>query len=141
MLASKGASAVLLILDELGWKRLESLYEHARSLGLDALIETSSGRDAVNIASSFPEAAVGINARNLQNLEVSFERLLSEIRYASERIPSHTILVAESSMDSVDKVIAAMKAGAHAVLIGTWFMKQPGAPRSLYTALAEAKQG
>lgn len=140
LLASHGAAAVLLILDELGWKRLESLYEHARGIGLDALIETSSGRDAVEVASSYPDAAVGINARNLQTLELSFEKLLAELRYAAERISSSTMLVAESSMDSVEKVLEAMKAGARAVLIGTWFMKEPGAAARLHSALLEVKQ-
>ena len=141
LLASHGAAAVLLILDELGWKKLETLYEYARSLGLDALIETSSGRDAVEAASSYPDAAVGINARNLQTLELSFERLLDELRYAAERVPGSTILVAESSMDSVEKVVEAMKAGAKAVLIGTWFMKEPDAAARLHSALLGAKQG
>ncbi len=139
-LAEHGAAAVLLILDELGWRRLEALYEHARGLGLDALIETSSGRDAVEVASSYPEAAVGINARNLQTLDLSFERLLGELRYAAERIGGDVVLVAESSIDSVEKAVEAARAGAKAVLIGTWFMREPDAPRRLRDALEAAKQ-
>ncbi len=138
--AAKGASAALLILDELGWKRLEELYEAARSLGLEALIETSNARDAVEVARSYPEAAVGINARNLQSLELSFERLLGEVRRAAEEAPSGAVIVAESGVDSVEKALAAMEAGARAVLIGTWFMRDPSAAERLAEALKQRVQ-
>ncbi len=130
-----GASATLLILDELGWKRLDELYDEARRVGLEALIETSGWRDAVEVAASYPEAVVGINARNLETLELSFERLVEEVRRASERLPTNTLLVAESSVDSVEKAVRLREAGANAVLIGTWFMKRPEAARELDEAL------
>ncbi len=131
-----GASATLLILDQLGWERLDQLYSEAKRLGLEALIETSRWRDAVEIAASYPEAVVGINARNLETLELSFERLVEEVRRASERLPSGALLVAESSVDSVEKALKLREAGAHAVLIGTWFMRRPEAARELHEALS-----
>ncbi|AEM39251.1 Indole-3-glycerol-phosphate synthase [Pyrolobus fumarii 1A] len=135
--ADAGASAVLLILDQLGWRRLDELYSEARSMDLDALIETSSWRDAVEVASSYPEAAVGINARNLRTLELSFEKLLDDIRKAADRIGEKTMLVAESSVDAVEKALVLKDAGAKAVLVGTWFMRDPDAARRLSEELAK----
>ncbi len=133
-----GASAALLILDQLGWKRLDQLYSTLRSLDLEALIETSGWRDAVEVAHSYPEAAVGINARDLRTLELSFARLLDEVRRAAERVEG-AMLVAESSIDSVEKAIAVREAGAKAVLIGTWFMREPGAAEKLDKELRGAE--
>ncbi|KSW12428.1 hypothetical protein CF15_06795 [Pyrodictium occultum] len=121
-----GASAALLILDMLGWRRLDALYQEARSLGLEALIETTSAGPAVEAMNSYPEALVGINARNLETLEVSYRRLLEEIARAAERKPSRALLVAESSIDSPGKALELARAGADALLIGTWAMKSPG---------------
>ncbi len=135
-----GASAVLLILDMLGWRRLEELYEEARGLGLEALIETTDWRCAVEAMNSFPGALVGINARNLETLEVSFERLLEEVRRASAEKPSGGLLVAESSVDSVEKARRLAEAGADALLIGTWSMKNPGELRGLPAALRGARE-
>ncbi len=138
---SLGASAVLLILDMLGWRRLGELYEEARGLGLEVLIETSSAGDAVDAMASFPEALVGINARNLRSLELSFERLLGEIEKAVTSKPSGALLVAESGIDSVEKAVAAARAGADALLIGTWASTRPREVAALPERLRGVKGG
>lgn len=121
-----GASAALLILDMLGWRGLDRLYEDAKSVGLEVLIETHDAESAIDVMSSYPASMVGINARNLETLEVSHQRLLAEIRRAAEHKPADVILVAESGIDSPGKALEASKAGADALLIGTWAMKDPG---------------
>jgi len=126
-----GTSAALLILDMLGWRRLDALYQEARSLGLEALIETHRAEDAVEAMNSYAEALVGINARNLETLEISYQRLLRETARAAARKPSGALLVAESSVDSVEKAVRLAEAGADALLIGTWAMKNPEEIRSL----------
>jgi indole-3-glycerol phosphate synthase len=130
-----GAAAALLVLDVVGWKKLEELYREARALGLEALIETSNARDAVNVMHSYPEALVGINARSLETLEVSFKRLLEEVAWAAHRKPSGALLVAESGIDSTDKAVQLARAGADALLIGTWTMRDPLSVRGLPEAL------
>ena len=130
-----GASAALLILDMLGWRRLEELYEAARSLGLEALIETGNADDAVEAMNSFPEALVGINARDLSSLTLSFDRLLWEVESAASRKPGGARLVAESGVDSVEKALMLARAGADALLIGTWAMRSPEKMRELREAL------
>ncbi|GAB6148155.1 beta/alpha barrel domain-containing protein [Stetteria hydrogenophila] len=120
-----GASAALLILDMTGWQGLDELYTHAAQLGLEVLIETGNARDAVEAMHSYPQALVGINARNLETLELSYERLLTEVKKAAERKPARAILVAESSIDTPDKAAQLAQAGADALLIGTWIIKNP----------------
>jgi len=134
-----GASAALLILDMLGWKQLDTLYQEARSLGLEALIETHRAEDAVEAMNSYPEALVGINARNLETLEISYQRLLEETARAAARKPSSVLLVAESSIDSAEKAVKLAEAGADALLIGTWAMKGARELRSLPEKLKGAK--
>ncbi|BES81179.1 indole-3-glycerol-phosphate synthase [Pyrodictium abyssi] len=134
-----GASAALLILDMLGWKQLDTLYQEARSLGLEALIETHRAEDAVEAMNSYPEALVGINARNLETLEISYQRLLEETARAAARKPSSALLVAESSIDSAEKAARLAEAGADALLIGTWAMKRTGELCSLPERLKGTK--
>jgi len=121
-----GASGVLLILDALGWRRLDELYSEATGLGLDVLIETGSAVDAVEAAGSYPGALIGINARDLRSLSLSFERLLGELRRAREMAPADTLLVAESGVGGVEDIARAVGAGADAVLVGTSLMRDPG---------------
>ncbi len=121
-----GASAVLLILDMLGWGVLEELYEYARGLGLEALIEASCSRDAVEAANTYPEALIGLNARSLETLRVDFEAMLRELRAARSRSPTGTVLVAESGVRGPGDVARAAAAGADAVLVGTSLMRSPG---------------
>lgn len=135
-----GASSVLLILDMVGWRVLESLYEEARSYGLEPLIETCSADDAVAVAESFPEAVVGINARDLRTLKLDFERLVEEVGRAAERLPSGTLLVAESGVKSGWDVARVVEAGAKAVLVGTALMERPGIVEEAYRLLSRGRR-
>ncbi|MCE4610690.1 MAG: hypothetical protein F7B17_01805 [Desulfurococcales archaeon] len=138
---SWGASAALLILDMLGWRRLEELYEHARSLGLDIVIEVSRGEDAVEAMNSYPESVVGVNARDLKSLKLDFEAALRELEKASAHKPQRGLLMAESGIDSPLKAVKAVKVGADALLIGTWAMKKPLEAARLREALAHSLEG
>ena len=126
-----GASAVLLILDLLSWEGLSKLYDEAISMGVEVLIETSNAGDAVEVMHSFRNALVGINARNLRTLEVDYRFMLREVSRASGRKPSNTLLVAESGIDSIEKAVGLVRAGADALLIGTWAMRKPEEVRQL----------
>lgn len=133
---ANGASAALLILDALGWKSLDSLYSEAKSMGLEVLIETSNANDALSVMHSYPEALVGINARNLRSLKTDFENHVQEVYRIASNKPSGSLLVAESGVDSVDKVVRLAKAGADALLIGTWVMVKPHELQNLGEALS-----
>lgn len=134
------ASSILLILSMVGWRVLENLYEEARSYGLEPFIETGSADDAVEVAKSFPEAIVGINARDLSTLELNFERLVEEVSRAVERLPSGTLLVAESGMKSGWDVVRLVKAGARAVLVGSSLMERPEVVEEAYRLLSKDRR-
>jgi len=140
LLRRSGASAALLILDMVGWRGVERLYEEARGLGLEVLIETSGAGDALEAMGSFPGALVGINARDLRSLREDFEGMLAELRRAAAGKPSGGLLVAESSITSVERALAAARAGADALLIGTWAMREPEAVASLPGRLRGARE-
>ena len=115
-----GADAVLLIAAVLDDAALMDLLIFARSLGLEALVET---HDAEEIARAVNCGAkvVGVNCRNLRNFatDVSLlERLIGEI-------PSGLVRIAESGMHTAEAVARAKAAGASGFLVGTALMRSP----------------
>ena len=120
-----GASAVLLIFEALTWEMLDALYTEARRLGLDVLIEANRASDAVDIAFSYTDALIGLNARNLETLDLSIERLIGEIRDFREKAPETSFLIAESGIRRFENYCQVVRAGADAALIGTAIMLDP----------------
>ncbi len=115
-----GADAVLLIAAVLDDAALKDLLGFARSLGMEALVET---HDAGEIARAVECGAkvVGVNCRNLRNFatDVSLlERLVGEI-------PEGLVRIAESGMHTADAVARAKAAGANGFLVGTALMRSP----------------
>ena len=64
---------------------------------------------------------IGVNARNLETLEIDRERQLELLR----ALPRDVVSVAESGIGSRADVEAARDAGASAVLVGTALMRDP----------------
>ena len=64
---------------------------------------------------------VGVNARDLNTLEVDRERQLALL----ESLPDTVIRVAESGISARADVERARRAGADAVLVGTALMRSP----------------
>ena len=110
-----GAGAVLLIARAHPDDRLRRLLDAAGEAGIDALVEV---HDEVELARvlALDVTLVGINARDLDTLEVDRDRALALIEEARD---SGATLVAESGISELDHVVAAGEAGAHAVLVGT----------------------
>jgi len=121
----KGASAALLILDMLGWEMLDDLYADAMDIGIEVVIETSNANDALEVMHSYPNAMIGLNARDLKTLNVNFTKLLTEISKVVSQKPSNALLIAESGIDSLDKALKLAELGVDGMLIGTWVMKDP----------------
>lgn len=119
-----GADAVLLIAACLSQHELAAMLATARDLGLDALVETHAEED-LQKALDAGAAVIGVNARDLETLEVDVERALEHLG----RIPADRIAVMESGIGSRAQVEAAVAAGATAVLVGEALMRadDPGA--------------
>jgi indole-3-glycerol phosphate synthase len=115
---AEGADAVLLIAAALSASELEELRVAAQELGMSALVEVHSEYD-LDRAMESGARVVGVNARDLETLEVDVDGALA----LAERVPPDVILVIESGIRTRDQVERAVRAGAHAVLVGESLMR------------------
>jgi len=109
-----GASAVLLIVRALEPQRFRDLFEQARAMGLDVLVEVREDAE-LSIALAASAEIVGVNSRNLETLVIdplTTSRIIPTI-------PPAIVAVAESGMRVVGDVEAAARAGADAILVGS----------------------
>ncbi len=127
-----GADFVLLIAAALSKKELKELYEYARHLGLDVLVEVHDKSDLIKAMFAGADI-VGINHRNLETFEMDMS--LSE--KLIPLIPNGKIIVAESGIDNHDTVVELSKIGADAFLVGEHFMRQD----DITKAISDLKYG
>jgi indole-3-glycerol phosphate synthase len=113
-----GADAVLLIPAAVTDPELKALLASAADLGLAALVEVS-GEDDLSRALDTDAELIGVNARDLESLEVDLDRALALLR----RIPDDRFAVAESGLSTREQVERAVDAGARALLIGEALMR------------------
>ncbi|MGM0563122.1 MAG: indole-3-glycerol phosphate synthase TrpC [Pseudomonadota bacterium] len=113
-----GADCVLLIAAALDDGQLKSLYELARSLGMDVLVEVHDAAE-LERAIMLDARLIGVNNRNLRTFEVSLETTLNLL----EDVPMDTVLVTESGIHSRDDVQRMRENGVHAFLVGEAFMR------------------
>jgi indole-3-glycerol phosphate synthase len=114
-----GADYILLIAMALSRKELKELYEYARHLGLDVLVEVHNKTDLVKAIFAGAEI-IGINHRNLESFEMDM-RLSEKL---IPLIPNGKIIVAESGINDHETVVELNKIGADAFLVGEHFMRQ-----------------
>jgi indole-3-glycerol phosphate synthase len=113
-----GADAVLLIAAAIDDRELAALLDAARRLGMGTLLETHSNED-LERALATGAAVIGVNARDLESLDVDVDGALERIR----GIPRDRVAVFESGVTSPDDVTAAVSAGASVVLVGEALMR------------------
>jgi indole-3-glycerol phosphate synthase len=115
-----GGDAVLLIAAALSELELKGMLSVAADLGLGALVETHSEEDlAKALATDAP--VIGVNARDLETLDVDLERALAML----PAVPSDRIAVLESGVSTRGDVERAIDAGARGVLVGETLMRSP----------------
>lgn len=108
-----GADLALLIVAALDDPELICLIERAVSIGLTPLVEAHTAEEVTRAVSAGAQV-IGINARNLQTLEVdptAFARL-------APAIPDGIVRIAESGVRSPHDVIELAQAGADVILVG-----------------------
>ncbi len=113
-----GADAALLIVACLDPTELGVMVAAADDLGLTPLLETHSDLD-LERALATDATVVGVNARDLETLEVDVEVALGRLA----RIPKDRVAVIESGISSRGQVLAAIEAGATAILVGEALMR------------------
>ncbi len=124
-----GADAVLLIAAAVSPLELEALLATARDLGLGVLLEAHSDAD-LDVALATDAEVIGLNARDLETLEVDAGRARRQLA----RIPADRIGVLESGIATREDVVAAVEAGASAILVGEALMRADD-PRALLRGL------
>ena len=115
-----GASAVLLIARALPFAALVALAKAAREWGIEPLVEVRTEGE-LNAALGADARIIGVNSRDLETLEVKAET----VDHLVPRVPPTVVAVAESGVRTVDDVERAARAGADAVLIGSWLSGAP----------------
>lgn len=115
-----GADAVLLITAILSTEQMRRFLDTARDLGLDALVEVHD-REELERVLELDAELIGINNRNLKTF-VTDLRTTEELIGA---IPAGKTVVSESGISSPREIDYLQSIGAHAVLVGEHFMRQP----------------
>lgn len=115
--ALANADAILLIASILDKGMLRGLYNEAKSLGMDVLVEVHDERDLDKALGTAAEI-IGINNRNLTTFEVDLDTTLE----LAPKIPQDKIIVSESGFSDYEDVKRVGERGVKAVLIGEAFM-------------------
>lgn len=116
-----GADAILVILALVTDDEAARLLATADLLGMDALVEAHDAAE-LERAVGLGARAVGVNARDLNTLEVDRDRQLGLLG----QLPEGVLRIAESGIGGRAEVVEARDAGADAVLVGTALMRSPG---------------
>jgi indole-3-glycerol phosphate synthase len=122
--AVAGADAVLLIVAALDRERLAELYEEARGLDLDVVVEVHEEAE-LEAALAVDAEVVGINNRNLDTFKVDVQttfELMPDVP-AGKTVVSESGIAERATLDELERV------GVDAVLIGEALMRadDPGA--------------
>ncbi|MFG6118898.1 MULTISPECIES: indole-3-glycerol phosphate synthase TrpC [Thalassobacillus] len=115
-----GADAILLIGEALEPKQLHELYDHAESLGMEALVEVHSGETLEGILEVFTPKIIGINNRNLK----TFETTLEQTKKIAPMVPEESLLVSESGIFTYEDIEQVVSVGAEGILVGEALMRQ-----------------
>ena len=124
--------AFLLIADALDQDSLHQLMNIGKGTGLEFLVEYHAEKHAEFIFALNPEI-VGINCRNLKTMSTDityFEKMISSV-------PSNSVKVAESGIQTSDDLEYVSDLGYDAALIGTSLMKTDNPEKALETLLGE----
>jgi indole-3-glycerol phosphate synthase len=113
-----GADAVLLVVGSLESDALASLYQEARALDLDALVEVHDGNE-LETALEIDADLIGINNRDLQDFSVDIAKTFELLA----DVPAGKTVVSESGIVHREQVEELERVGVDAVLVGETLMR------------------
>ena len=113
-----GADAILLIVRILSDEVFHRLYNLAKELGMDVLVEIHNEKELKRVL-SFSVEIIGINNRNLSTLKVDLTRTEKLVPFISQDV----VIVSESGISTVKDMLWLKGLGVSAVLIGEAIMK------------------
>jgi len=112
------ADCILLIVAALDDESLQSLFDLAHELGMDALMEVHD-EEEMSRALKTGARLIGINNRNLRTFETSLDTTINMLEMVSDK----HILVTESGIHSIDDVQLMRDNNVNAFLVGEAFMR------------------
>lgn len=112
-----GADAILLIMAALNDNEFTKLYNCAKKLGLDVLVETHNKDEILRAESA---EIIGVNNRNLQ----TFDEDITTLERVREYIPENAVVVGESAIRSHADYKYLESLDIDAMLIGEAFMRE-----------------
>ena len=112
-----GADAQLITCCMLNEFDMDHYYQFCREIDLEPLVETHNEAEILH-ANRLEATLIGINNRNIQQWEQDGGNVKRTMNLAG-LVHSNAIVISESSLMTHEDVRAALKAGTHAVLIGT----------------------
>jgi indole-3-glycerol phosphate synthase len=133
--AVNGADAVLLIVRALDDEALRSLYDEARSIDLDCLVEVHDAEE-LERALEVEAEVIGINNRNLDEGTVD----IATTYELMPDVPAGKTVVAESGISGRAELEELERVGVDAVLIGGALMSAPD-PEAKTRELTGADEG
>jgi indole-3-glycerol phosphate synthase len=119
-----GADCILLIKSLLGFKKLKRLYEYARSINLDVLVETHYQDEFLKILDMGAEL-IGINNRDLKKMKVDNEHIVSVLKDVPRDMLEDRTIICESGVKDISYMERLCEMGVNNFLIGTHFMSSP----------------
>jgi indole-3-glycerol phosphate synthase len=130
--ALAGADAVLLIVAALDRDLLTSLYEEARGLDLDVLVEVHK-EEELEVALTVDAEVIGINNRNLDDMSVKVETTFELM----PDVPAGKTVVSESGIADRETLDELERVGVDAVLIGEALMSADDPAEKLRELIAD----
>jgi indole-3-glycerol phosphate synthase len=130
-----GADAILLIAAILTTAEMRDFLRTAKELGMDALVEVHDRAELDRVLELDAEL-IGINNRNLKTF-------VTDIRTTEQliaAIPAGKTIVSESGISSPKEIEYLLSIGAHAVLVGEHFMRQPSVERAVVELLGDVPE-
>ena len=115
-----GADAVLLVVGSLDPESLAELFQEARALDLDALVEVHAEAE-LETALEMDADLIGINNRDLQDFSVDISRTFELLA----DVPAGKTVVSESGIVYREQIEELERVGVDAVLVGETLMRAP----------------
>ena len=114
---SIGADAILLIAAVLTPKEVHHLSRHAKSLGMEVLLEIHDEKELqLNLHDSVD--IIGVNNRDLKTFATSIETSIA----LADKIPAGYVMISESGIHEPDDIVNLKQAGYQGFLMGEHFM-------------------
>lgn len=121
-----GADIILLIAAALDEMKLVELFQYAKNLGLEVLVEVHN-QEELEKALKTGARLIGVNNRDLKTFQVSLE-VTQKLAPLVKNLGA--FLISESGIHSQEDVEKVSKAGANGILVGEALMKSPNVKQS-----------